>query len=167
MNLPRIPERRVPPLSWRVNQQAGVTTVELTGEIDERSDLSELRSRLAGAVVLHLAGVRRINSFGAREWVSFVRDLPQVTDLALSHCSPAVVGQLNMIYGFRGKAQVRSFYAPYLCPRCEREQEKLLHAESDFPTRDFSRVPPLACSCGALMDLDDVVEGYLAFLRQT
>jgi len=159
-------ESAAPTLSWRIKEQPGVTTVEFLGEIDERADFTEMRSRLKGRVVFHLAGLRRINSFGVREWVNFVRDLPGVIELTFSHCSPAIVAQLNMIYSFRGKAQVRSFFAPYACSRCEREEEKLFHSESDFPKRDFTRMPTIECACGGRLEFDDVVERYLGFLRE-
>jgi hypothetical protein len=44
--------------------------VEFFGEIDENADFAELRRRLKGPVVFHLAEVRRINSCGVREWVN-------------------------------------------------------------------------------------------------
>ena len=153
-------------LSWRIREQPGFTTVEFLGAIDEKAEFAQLRSGLEGHVVFHLAGVRRINSFGVREWVNFVRDLPGVTELTLTHCSPAIVAQLNMIYSFRGKARVRSFYAPYACSRCEREEEKLFHSENDFPKGDFTRMPTVDCACGGRLEFDDVVERYLGFLRE-
>ena len=55
-------------LSWRIKERPGFTTVEFTGEIDENADFGELRRRLRGPVVFHLAEVRRINSCGVREW---------------------------------------------------------------------------------------------------
>ena len=54
-------------LSWRIKERPGFTTVEFFGEIDENADFAELRRRLRGAVVFHLAEVRRINSCGVRE----------------------------------------------------------------------------------------------------
>ena len=110
-----------------------MTTVEFVGEIDENADFADLRRRLRGPVAFQLGEVRRINSCGVREWVNFVRDLPHVTDLSFSHCSPAIVTQLNMIYNFRGRAKIRSFYAPYVCDACGREEEQLIdaHAERD------------------------------------
>src|SRR4029079_15036018 len=101
-----------------IKERPGFTTVEFTGEIDENADFSELRRQLKGAVVFRLSGVRRINSFGVREWVNFVRDLPNGSVLVFSHCSPAIVTQLNMIYNFRGPASVRSVYALYVCEGC-------------------------------------------------
>lgn len=154
-------------LSWRIKERPGFTTVEFFGEIDENADFAELRRRLTGAVVFHLAEVRRINSCGVREWVNFVRDLPSVTELTFSHCSPAIVTQLNMIYNFRGRAKVRSFYAPYICESCHNEEEKLLDVQSQFPQGSHSTVPDFQCeNCSEAMEFDDLPERYLSFLSE-
>jgi hypothetical protein len=154
-------------LSWRIKERPGFTTVEFFGEIDENADFAELRRRLKGAVVFHLAEVRRINSCGVREWVNFVRDLPGVTELVFTHCSPAIVTQLNMIYNFRGQAKVRSFFAPYVCERCNYEEEKLLDVQSQFPQKEARRVPEFKCDkCGLPMEFDDLPERYLSFLAE-
>jgi hypothetical protein len=154
-------------LSWRIKERPGFTTVEFFGEIDENADFAELRRRLRGSVVFHLAEVRRINSCGVREWVNFVRDLPGVTELTFTHCSPAIVTQLNMIYNFRGSAKVRSFYAPYVCESCNHEEEKLLDVQSQFPNGNVSAVPDFKCEqCNSAMEFDDLPERYLSFLTE-
>jgi hypothetical protein len=153
-----------PSFSWRVTPRPDAVVVEFTGTLDEHADFSELTPRLQGSVVFHLEGVKRINSYGAREWVRFLRTLTGVSQLKFTHCSPAVVMQLNMIQSFRGSASVESFFAPYECPRCEREENRLLRA-IDVPANDFSRVPTFDCSCGGSLELDDLAEHYLSFLR--
>ena len=154
-------------LSWRIKERPGFTTVEFFGEIDENADFAELRRRLTGSVVFHLADVRRMNSCGVREWVNFVRDLPNVEELTFTHCSPAIVTQLNMINNFRGSARVRSFYAPYVCDDCNHEEEKLLDVQSQFPNGSTNRVPAHACSkCQKPMEFDDLPERYLSFLNE-
>jgi hypothetical protein len=154
-------------LSWRIKERPGFTTVEFFGEIDENADFAELRRRLRGNVVFQLSEVRRINSCGVREWVNFVRDLPGVSELTFSHCSPAIVTQLNMIYNFRGNARVRSFYAPYVCESCSHEEEKLLDVQSQFPTGNLAQVPDFKCeNCAMTMEFDDLPERYLSFLTE-
>ncbi len=159
-------------LSWRIKERPGHVLVEISGEIDENADFTELRRRLKGAVVFQLGEVRRINSCGVREWVNFVRELAVpgpggVPDLTFTHCSPAIVTQLNMIYNFRGQAKVRSFMAPYVCPECDHEEEKLLDVATHFPGR--TRVPPeFSCArCSARLEFDDLPERYLSFLNDS
>ena len=154
-------------LSWRIKERAGFTTVEFAGEIDENTDFSELRDRLQGRVVFHLQQVRRINSCGVREWVNFVRELPNVAELTFSHCSPAIVAQLNMIFNFRGAALLRSFYAPYICDECDVETTKLLDIETSFPKGGDNEPPEFNCErCGGPLEFDDLPDHYLAFLAE-
>ncbi len=153
------------PVSWRIKERPGFTTVEFVGDIDERAEFAELRLRLRGQVVFHLGEVHRINSMGVRAWVSFIRDLPNVSDLQLSHCSPTVVAHLNMVANFRGQASLRSFYAPYVCSGCGREEERLLDVKAQTITTRASDLPIHTCAgCGEDMTFADVPERYLSFL---
>jgi anti-anti-sigma regulatory factor len=154
-------------LSWQIEQVPEGMEVKFTGEIDENADFTELRRRLEGSVVFHLEGIRRINSCGVREWVNFVRDLPVMTGLIFTHCSPAIVTQLNMIYNFRGNAKIRSFYAPYVCESCNAESDKLLDVEAQFPHGSIDKVPEFTCErCREPMEFDDLPERYLSFLME-
>jgi len=139
--------------------------VEFSGELNETVNLASLRRRLKGRVVLHLGGVRRINSSGVREWVNLMRDLSTAAKVTLSHCRPVIITQLNMISNFGGKARVSSFFAPYECSRCDREEERLVAIDTHFASKDFTRMPQFQCSaCDGTMRFDEVVDRYLGFL---
>jgi predicted Zn-ribbon and HTH transcriptional regulator len=140
--------------------------ITLGGDIDENASFVELAPRLRGHVVFDLSAVRRINSCGVREWVTFHRDLvpASVTSLEFRACSPQVVAQLNSIANFRGRASVRSFMAPFVCEGCGFEDERLVEvAESPMDTH----LPEVRCpTCGLAMEFDDLAERYLSFLRE-
>jgi hypothetical protein len=154
-----------PTVFWRIQQRPGHTIVELTGELNEDVDLRTLGRRLRGRVVLHLGGIRRINSSGVREWMDFIRGLSGI-EVTLSHCRPAIITQLNMIANFGGEARVSSFFAPYTCARCDREEERLVSIDTHFVSRDYTRMPRFKCSaCEGTMRFDEVVDRYLSFLR--
>lgn len=153
--------------SWRIQRSGARTIVEIEGRLDENADLAPLKAELAGEVELRLGGVVRVNSTGVRAWVELVHDLPSVTRLFYSHCSPAIVTQLNTIYNFRGPAKVESIMAPYVCEACSSEALMLIdlagHAAGAPPT-----VPAFRChQCGGEMAFDDLPERYLSFLRET
>jgi len=153
-------------LSWRIKEQPDLILVELRGDLSESAELDKLRRRLQGNVVLHLGAIRRVNSGGVREWVNFITVLSKSAQVTLTHCSPAIVAQLNMIFNFRGTASVRSFLAPYTCTRCDVEEEKLVDIEAHFADRSSRRMPPFKCdACGAPMDFDEVADRYLSFLQ--
>ena len=155
-------------LAWTVERQADPLTVALAGDLDENAGLYDLQPTLTGRVVLDLGGVRRINSAGVREWVNFIRDVEQTTThLALARCSPAIVMQMNMIANFRGSAEVLSFYAPLVCPACEREEDGLVEATPEVLVGLPHRLPTFACpECRTPLELDDIPERYFAFLKR-
>jgi hypothetical protein len=138
--------------------------VELYGDFDETADLRELASALRGPVAIDLGGIRRINSAGVREWIEFVRNLPEVTELRLVGCSKVSVAQLNLIDNFRGPARVESFWAPYCCT-CGNEREILLEARDACGVRPrLPTAPPVVCECGQVMELDELPDRYFLFL---
>ncbi len=151
-------------LAWRVEESGGQTTVAFVGEIDEHADFAPLRARLHGPVAFSLAGIRRINSCGVREWVNFVRDLPAVSELSFTGCSTAFVTQLNMIFNFRGKARIRSFFAPYACDGCGHDDDWLVEIGDD---RRATLPTPRCPRCGEAMQFDDLPERYLSFLAES
>ncbi len=154
-------------LVWTLARKGEILVVHFSGEVDENAGLERLRPHLEGRVVFDLEAVRRMNSAGVREWVNFVRNLPQVSELVFERCSPTIVSQLNMIYNFRGPARVRSFYAPYICEHCDVDVDVLLDVDTHFPDRDPAKVPPFQCpKCGRPLTFDDIPERYFAFVVQ-
>lgn len=153
----------------------GVTTVEdatflkLTGVIDEDNTLASTLKKIDGrTVVLDLSGVERINSCGVRDWVNWINDLEgRGHQVVLVRCSPSIVTQINMVHNFTGGARVRSFFAPYYCARCDREELKLLNVE-DFAGQEEPAAPPhrgRGCELAACeMVFDDIEASWFAFL---
>jgi len=140
----------------------GGVLVKLTGVLDEtfnRKDLASAR----GSLVIDLDDVRRITSFGVREWMAALKDLS--TDyVAFVKCRPAVVAQFNMIANFGGGGQVISIYLPYLCPACGTEHEELVDLRHRYDV--VSAGPPdMPCpKCGALAEFDDIPQSYFSFV---
>jgi anti-anti-sigma regulatory factor len=151
-----------------MKQHADRLFVTLEGDLDENADLLVLQPVLVGRVVLDLGGVRRINSAGVREWVNFIRDVePRTEHLALANCSPAIVMQMNMIANFRGSAEVLSFYAPLVCPVCDREQDELIEVTPEIVAGLPDHIPDFNCAeCATVLELDDIPERYFAFLKR-
>jgi anti-anti-sigma regulatory factor len=159
-------QNRAPVLSWTVEAQGDGALVRFHGVIDEDATFAELILCLKGAVVFDLEDVQRINSCGVREWVRFLRDIPQVTELVFDRCSQPMVRQMNMINMFKGQANVRSLYAPYHCETCDLDLERLLDMKACFPTGAIDPVPEFRCEkCGEPLEFDDVAERYFYFIN--
>ncbi len=139
----------------------------LAGAIDETAALHELVGRArAGRLVLDLAGVTFINSLGVRDWIR-MQDAAQQAGLAveLRRVSEPIVHQLNMIIVTRGTAQVTSFFAPYACDACGREESLLVDATAHRERLVRLDPPPMACpECAARMAFNDFPERYFSFL---
>jgi anti-anti-sigma regulatory factor len=139
---------------------AHVVVVE--GDLTEASDLQGLEQATQRAPVLDLAGVSRINSMGVQGWLRFMHRLrDQGVRVAFTRCSPAIVGQLNIVRSFRGSAEVRSILAPYCCQGCGRE-DALLVDMTDDPLAQIQATRPCA-DCGSEMEFDDLPEHYISF----
>jgi tRNA A-37 threonylcarbamoyl transferase component Bud32 len=141
--------------------ESASTRLELRGEINETCDLQSIFQR-SGKVTLDLAGVLRINSIGIRAWLEASRARSPALDLALERCSLAIVNQLNMIPAMLEDMRVASFYAPYICERCDLAVMELLRT-SELPRQ----LPPQPqCGqCGAALTFDGLVDEYFCFLR--
>jgi eukaryotic-like serine/threonine-protein kinase len=151
-------------LSWRIRGRPGLMTVHFYGEIDESADFADLRHRLGPRLVFRLGEVRRIDGRGTLSWVRFMREL-EGHDVAWTHCSPAIVGRLNVVSDFAGSAKVRSLLAPYLCTGCGRAEERLIDVRSELAGKTLGYAPTFACdACGKPLELDDLPERYFSFL---
>jgi len=148
-------------LRWRMNENESTTHVALEGSITETSDFRPLLEQSKARVVLDLAGIRRINSSGVREWISFVGKLTaDGREVVLERCAVPIVHQLNMISSMRGKASIRSVMLPYFCARCETEHTTVLELGEGSATFPDVKACP---ACGKDMEFDDLPESYLAF----
>lgn len=147
------------------HEAGGVRNLLLSGVIDEFSDLAFF-AHLQGEVVVHMGEVRRINSFGVRLWIDAVRSVPADAQVVYVQVPTPIVEQMNLVNGFFGRGRVESFLAPMVCTGCGHDQAMLFEV-SECTKSTPPGLPPTPCpSCGLeLMELDDIEEQYLAFLK--
>src|SRR5215813_4467083 len=148
-----------------VHHRDDVTYVKLSGVIDEDNELSELTDRIGvGTTVIDLGEIERINSCGVRDWVNWLSKIEKIgAKPVLVECSPAIVSQINLVNNFTGSGVVKSFFAPYFCPNCDREKVLLVEAAEMGPSPH--RAPVCRCDeCDGVMEFDDMEDSYFAFL---
>jgi hypothetical protein len=144
--------------------QGGQQQFTLSGVIDENADLSAI-AEVAIDTEINLKEIRRINSFGVRSWIDAVRKVPAGVRLTFIECPPPVVDQCNMVTGFLGHGELKSFYAPMTCEECDEQQNQLFDTE-ECRTRG-GKLPATPCPrCGRDMEVDDLEEQYLLFVRE-
>jgi len=139
----------------------------LSGAIDETSALLELLGRAQNRrLVLDLAGVTFINSLGVRDWIRMQGEATRAgVAIELRRVSEPIIHQLNMIIATRGTARVTSFFAPYACDACGREESLLVDAVANAAGLAQLVPPQMPCpECGAPMAFNDFPERYFSFL---
>ena len=146
-----------------------VTFLKIGGVIDEDNSLGRALKRIeGGTVIIDLSGVERINSCGVRDWVNWLNDLnSRDKKVILVRCSTCIVNQINLVNNFTGGGMVKSFFAPFYCPKCDLEELKLLQvehfaglAQPKAPQHRGQRCAEARCE----MEFDDIEESYFAFI---
>jgi len=139
----------------------------LSGAIDEHAGLNELLGQARGGrLVLDLGAITFINSLGVRDWIRLqAAATAQGLQVEMRRVAEVLVHQLNMIIATRGTAQVTSFFAPYACDACGREDSLLIDAVANAQALAQLQPPPMTCpECGAQMAFNDFPERYFSFL---
>lgn len=156
-----------PKLTIEKFADGAISCLKFNGNIDESFEGKKIaRSIQADTLVLDLGGVKKISSFGIREWVDFATTaVKQVKQMVLIECAPKVVDQLNMVANFNGGGRVFSFYAPFRCDYCDSEQRVLLEVNKDFDAIKAMKLGDRPCpSCKESMYFDEDGSTYFSYL---
>ena len=154
------------PFTIEVVERDSVDHVTLAGVIDENADLALLGTLGARPVRVNMRGVRRINSFGVRVWMDMIRRIPRDVSLTFVQCPSPVIDQCNMVAGFLGHGELESFYAPMTCSECDEQVDQLF--ETAACRANGAKLPVTPCPrCGRPMEVDDLEEQYLLFVRES
>lgn len=125
-----------------------ITCLRFQGTIDEAFDGKRLAASLkCSTLIIDMAAVKKISSFGIREWTDFIKTVERsVQKLIAIECTPKVVDQINMVSQFLGtKGQVFSFYAPYRCDYCDIDRRVLFQVDRDQAAIRGLRPPEQLC----------------------
>jgi len=144
-----------------------ITCLKLSGTVDEAFEGKRLAATVrGGTLILDLGDVKKISSFGIREWVDFVGAAGEhVESILFVECAPKVVDQLNMVMNFAGAGRVFSFYAPYRCDYCDIERRVLLQVDRDRDAIRTLKPPERPCeSCGNPAYFDEDPATFFSYL---
>jgi len=102
--------------------------VYVSGHIDEYADFSGLLQEDA-PLTLNFKELKRLNSVGVRNLLGFIHqwgDKP----LIYQECPDVLMDQISMVQDLLGfgkrVATIESFFAPYVCIKCEHEKDFLV-----------------------------------------
>lgn len=128
---------------------------------------AELRS-----VTLDLAGLRRINSMGVRQWDRWMVSIRSANSRALIrlvHVPSFFTDLFNVIHEFVPRPYtVESFFVPYYCETCDKSLEFLIEKDEEgkFP-QDLHELPDINCEkCGIPMQIDLESDRCFSFLAR-
>jgi anti-anti-sigma regulatory factor len=144
-----------------------IACLKFTGTIDENFEGKKLGGTASGdTLVLDLGGVKKISSFGIREWIDFVSTASKlVRSMILIECTPKVVDQLNMVANFAGGGRIFSFYAPFRCDYCDSEHRELLQVDRDHETIKSMKLAERPCpACKEAMYFDEDGATFFSYL---
>lgn len=157
----------MPDMRGRISIDPQGDVFVIQGAIDEAAGLPALLEHARDRrLVLDLGGITFINSLGVRDWIR-MQAAAQRAGIAveLRRVAEPLVHQLNMIIATRGAARVTSFFAPYACDQCGREDSLLIDAVAHARGLSQLEPPAMACAeCGAQMQFNDFPERYFSFL---
>ena len=151
----------------RMTIEPSTDQLVLGGSIDETSALNELLTRATnGHLALDLGAITFINSLGVRDWIRMQSEATKAgLRIELRRVSEVIIHQLNMIIATRGTSRVISFFAPYACDACGREESLLVDAVAHAAELATLQPPAMKCpECGAQMAFNDFPERYFSFL---
>lgn len=137
--------------------------VQLIGAIDEDVDFKELLGLEQKSITFDFNQVNMINSCGIREWIKFLDEIPDSCSITYINCPQIIIEQINMVHGFFKKgAEIKSFYAPYFCEKCNKEAKIHLEA-SQVKNRKAPRIDCPHCG-NENIEFDAIEAQYFSFL---
>ena len=157
-----------PKLRVDKTSDGGITLLKLAGTIDEQFEGKQIAAGVkGGTLLLELAEIERISSFGIREWVDFITAVSgKVQSLWFVECAPKVVDQFNMVANFGGAGHLISFYAPYRCDYCDDDRRRLVQVAQEWEQLKTGKLPERVCeSCGNAEYFDEDPLTFFSFLQ--
>ena len=118
------------------SKKDAAVVVKLEGDITEESNFGKVDLKGINSLQLETAKVQYINSAGVSNWVSWVRQAKQSepnVQLILCDVPYVLVKQVTGVSGFiPDGTKIRSLIVPYCCDTCNKVEEKLFRADTDF-----------------------------------
>lgn len=137
--------------------------VELSGQINEDSEMQSLENLKAKKLVLNLKNVNHINSCGIREWIEFQKKHFSFEEIEYEECPQVIIEQMNIVAGFiHPNGKITSFFAPYYSEQEDKEYKILLKPNEVLD----GKAPDKKDSTGNSLEFDEIEAQYFNFLKK-
>ena len=139
------------------------TILKFSGDIDVDVALPDMDLAKIKKLVFDFEGLQGINSCGIREWVVWLRTIPETVHTVYRNCPRVLVDQFNMIRGVvrEVNSEIESFYIPYYCDDCDEERKILQVGMKNVNPAKVMECP----ECKAEAELDILQAKYLKFIQ--
>ncbi len=148
--------------------------IQLCGNIDEDAQFDQIIELSPSIINFDFDDVRIVNSCGIREWILFMNKLGNTIKIRYEKCHQNIIDQVNLVKGFfPSHSEIISFYAPYFCESCEREEEVLLRPseirkvlDENSDKKQWSAPEKNCPSCAEEMEFDALEAQFFQFIDQ-
>lgn len=155
--------------TFKIEKLDKMDRIFLIGNLNEDAEviLSDLKTDLDRDIIFNFHEVTMINSCGVRAWINFFREVTENKEVVFEHCTPVVVGQINMIPNFLGHGKITSVYADFACDSCGATELRLYEKGKNLPDNPEEVVTEnIACkACGGELEMEELEEEFFAFLE--
>lgn len=144
-------------MKYKLTNNNGVTTIELSGNLNEGSEepLLALRGEpLENEIAFDWARVGYINSYGIARWLSFIESLKGQAKLSFYRCSESFVEYASMLPLFTGGGVIKSLAISFLCEECGKDSIVLLECDFVAPGDDVAVAKCAFCAGRAVAQID-------------
>lgn len=150
-------------LDIKVSEKGEATLVELQGQINEDSEMSDLKSLKGNKLILNLKNINHINSCGIREWIEFQKEHFHFQEIEYEECPQVIIEQMNIVAGFiHSNGKITSFYAPYYSETEDKEYKILLKPSEVLD----GKAPEKKDDSGNILEFDEIEAQYFNFLKK-
>jgi anti-anti-sigma regulatory factor len=144
------------------------TVLIISGDMNEDAAYEGQILALGQPIVLDMEGVTSINSVGIREWIKWIKSLPENVPLSVRKAPKIIVDQINMISGFLppGTA-IESFFVPYFSEATNNERMILFTKGKEYEGANVTAPEDIIDDSGNPMEMDVIAAKYFKFLKGT
>ena len=150
----------------KVDKNADVFKVAMSGTIDEDVDFNPYSLAGAKEVQLELGAIKGINSCGIREWIKWIGSATGAK-VVYSQCPKVIVDQINMVDGFLpANGKVQSFYVPYYNDDSGSEKSILFTYGKEYTDTEVKPPEAVKDDEGNEMEMDVIEAKYFKFIKK-
>jgi hypothetical protein len=145
--------------------------ISVEGSVGEGAAIFAHDLRGATKVELNLEKLTYINSVGVKAWIQWLMHVPASAPVIIKNAPLVIVNQASTVSGFLPlHAEIESFTAPFICPKCDTESNALLSRGKDYEyatkqaASTISVSTVLCAKCRATTEPDFMPAKVFAFL---